>query len=195
MKIRELTKRQNEILNYIQDYIIKYGYSPTIQEISDNFEISATSASHHIQSLERKNYISRTPAIARSIVVNRFEVMKVPLYKFENYLANEAEQILCIPEILIGEFEAFCLEIDNSRLIGAGISEGDIVVIGKTDILNIGEFGLVRTGEHLIIGQFFCEDEHIRLEPNNPMYESIVLYPKEQNVEIIGKFIALYRIF
>ena len=195
MKLRELTKRQTEILNYLQDYIIQNGYSPTVQEISDKFEISPTSATHHIQALERKKRISRTPNIARSIVVDRFEVLKLPLFKFESYLTEVAERIICVPGMLIEEYEAFCLEVEDSRLLGAGITEGDIIVIGKTDILNIGEFGLVRAGEHLAIGQFFCEDEHIRLEPNNPMYEPIILYPKEQDVEIIGKFIALYRRF
>ena len=195
MKIRELTKRQTEVLNYIQDYVIRCSYSPTIQEIGDHFQISATSAIHHVDSLEKKDKISRTPHIARSIVVSRFQVVKVPIFTFESYLMNEAQEIICIPEILIEGFDAFCLEMEDSRLLGAGITVDDIVIIGRTDVLDIGEFGVVQADNKLIVGQFFCEDEHIRLEPNNPMYGSVVLYPKEEDVKIVGKFLSLYRRF
>lgn len=195
VKRKKLTKRQSEIIDYLEDYIIEHGYSPTIIEISEHFEISPTSASHHIQALERKKQVSRTPGVARSIVVERLDSLKVPLFKVDTYLSGESEYVICVPGSLVDEYKSFVLEMNDSRLIGAGITEGDLLVVGKVDSLDIGEFGVIRFENSLVLGQFFCEDEHIRLEPNNPMYEPIILYPKEQDVEVIGKFIALYRKF
>ena len=203
--MKELTKRQKEILNYIKEYIVKFGYPPTVREIGSALGVSSPATIHaHLNNLEAKGFIKKEEAKNRAIellVDNEFaktddNVIDVPLLgKITAGSPIEAienpDEYFSLPSYLVpNNKEVFTLKVSGESMINAGILDGDIVIIAKQSIARNGEIIAAMTDENEVtLKRFYKETDHIRLQPENDTMDPIIL----PNITILGKAIGLYR--
>lgn len=201
----ELTRRQDEILKFIKEYLVNNGYPPTIREIGKALDISSPATIHaHLQNLEKKGVIKKGASKNRALellVKNEFEnqndlVVDVPLLgKITAGNPIEAiehpDEYLSLPSYLIPKNKnVFTLNVSGCSMINAGILDGDIVVVEKTNTARNGEIVVAMTDENEVtLKTYYKEKDHFRLQPENDTMEPIIL----QNVTILGKAIGLYR--
>lgn len=200
-----LTRRQNDILKYIKEYIVKHGYPPTIREIGSDLGISSPATIHaHLNNLEKKGVIRKQDSKNRAIellVKNEFldvsnDVVEVPLLgKITAGNPIEAiekpDEYFSLPAYLIPKNkEVFTLNVSGCSMINAGILDGDIVIVEKQNIARNGEIVVAMTDDNEVtLKTFYKEDGYFRLQPENDTMEPIIL----KEVTILGKVIGLYR--
>lgn len=203
--VKELTKRQGEILNFIKEYIVKYGYPPTVREIGAALGVSSPATIHaHLNNLEDKGFIKKEESKNRAIellVENEFaktddDVIEVPLLgKITAGSPIEAienpDEYFALPSYLVpNSKEVFTLKVSGESMINAGILDGDIVIIAKQNVARNGEIIAAMTDENEVtLKRFYKETDHIRLQPENDTMDPIIL----PNVTVLGKAIGLYR--
>ncbi len=203
--MEELTKRQEEILNFIKEYIVSHGYPPTIREICKAMGVSSPATVHaHLNNLESKGFIKKEDTKNRAIellVPNEFdikdpEVIEVPLLgKITAGSPIEAierpNEFFSLPAYLIPRNkEVFTLLVDGTSMVNAGILDGDIVIVEKRNTARNGEIVVAMTSENEVtLKTFYKENGHFRLQPENDTMDPIIL----NQVFILGKAIGLYR--
>lgn len=200
-----LTRRQDEVLKYIKEYIVSHGYPPTVREIGKALDISSPATIHaHLSNLEAKGFIRRIDSKNRAIellVKNEFEnknesILEVPLLgKITAGSPIEAienpGEYFSIPSYLVPRNkEVFTLLVSGDSMINAGIFDGDIVIVERCNHARNGEIVVAMNDENEVtLKRFYKEDNHFRLQPENDTMEPIIL----NNVTILGKAIGLYR--
>ena len=203
--MEELTKRQEEILNFIKEYIVAHGYPPTIREICKAMDVSSPATVHaHLNNLEAKGFIKKEDTKNRAIellVPNEFaqkdpEVIEVPLLgKITAGSPIEAierpNEFFSLPAYLIPRNkEVFTLLVSGTSMINAGILDGDIVIVEKRNTARNGEIVVAMTDENEVtVKTYYKEKDYFRLQPENDTMDPIIL----DNVFILGKAIGLYR--
>ena len=203
--MEELTKRQEEILNFIKEYIVAHGYPPTIREICEAMDVSSPATVHaHLNNLEAKGFIKKEDTKNRAIellVPNEFaqkdpEVIEVPLLgKITAGSPIEAierpNEFFSLPAYLIPRNkEVFTLLVSGTSMINAGILDGDIVIVEKRNTARNGEIVVAMTDENEVtLKTYYKEKDYFRLQPENDTMDPIIL----DNVFILGKAIGLYR--
>jgi len=199
-----LTKRQEMILKYVQDYVAREGYPPSIREIGKDFGIgSLRGVTVHLDALARKGYISRanTP---RSIKVthrdyqpagNRVIMLPLigsiaagtPIEAQEN-----VEDMIPIPtEMVRSANRAFLLRVKGDSMTGDGILPRDLVVVKPQKTANHGELVAVLLGDEATVKRISFEKKGVRLLPSNPAYEPIPV--EREDARVIGKVVGLIR--
>lgn len=202
---KKLTKRQNDILEYIKKYNAKYGYSPTIREICEGVNLSSPATVFvHIKNLENKGFITSTNNKFRTIsllVENEYDernedVVKVPLLgkitAGSPITAIETpNEFFDLPASLIPKNEeVFTLHVSGESMINAGIYDNDYVIIKKTNSVHNGQIVVAMTLEdEVTLKRFYKENGHIRLQPENDTMSPIIL----PDCKILGIAIGLYR--
>lgn len=202
--MEKLTKKQEDVLNYIKEYMVSHGYPPTIREIGGALGISSPATIHvHLQNLQKKGIIKKNGSKNRAIellVQNEYikndDVTKVPLLgKITAGSPIEAierpDEYFSLPTYLIPkQKEVFTLEVEGTSMINAGILDGDIVIVERQNTAHNGEIVVAMTEDNEVtLKRFYKEKNHIRLQPENDTMEPIIL----PNVIILGKAIGLYR--
>ena len=203
--MEELTKRQGEILNYIKEYIVSHGYPPTVREIGAALGVNSPATIHaHLENLESKGYISKQDTKNRAIEVlvkNEYIVQndnvvdvallgKVTAGNPIEAIANP-DEYFSLPSYLIPKNkEVFTLYVKGESMINAGIFDGDIVIVEKTNQARNGEMVVAMTDNNEVtLKTYYKESNYFRLQPENDTMEPIIL----DNVTILGKAIGLYR--
>jgi repressor LexA len=203
--MEELTKRQDEILSYIKEYVVGHGYPPTVREIGKALGVSSPATIHaHLENLETKGFIRKQDTKNRAIellVKNEFlpqpdNVVDVallgkvtagnPIEAIEN-----PNEYFSLPSYLIPRNkEVFTLYVKGESMINAGIYDGDIVIVEKTNTARNGEMVVAMTDENEVtLKTFYKEANYFRLQPENDNMSPIIL----DSVTILGKAIGLYR--
>lgn len=205
-KVTKLTKRQEDILNFIKDEVKKKGYPPSVREIGKAVGLASSSTVHgHLARLESKGLIRRDPTKPRAIeVLNQDDAaivqktVNVPLVgKVTAGLPISAveniEDYYPLPESLVpADDQVFMLEIVGESMIEAGIHDGDFVIVRQQNTANNGDIVVAMTEEdEATVKRFYKENGYVRLQPENSSMEPIIV----SNVTILGKVIALYRRF
>ena len=201
----ELTKRQQEILDFIKTFMVKHGFPPTIREIGEALDISSPATIHaHLKNLEARGVIKRNDTKNRAIellVKNEYEpqnelIIDVPLLgKITAGSPIEAierpDEFFSLPAYLIpNNKEVFTLLVSGTRMINAGILDGDIVIVERKNTARNGEIVVAMTDENEVtLKTFYKEKDYFRLQPENDTMEPIIL----KNVTVLGKAIGLYR--
>ena len=201
----ELTRRQDDILKYIKEYMVKHGYPPTIREIGKALDLSSPATIHtHLKNLEKKGIIRKGDSKNRALellVENEYAhkndlVVDVPLLgKITAGSPIEAierpDEYFSLPANLVPKNkEVFTLNVSGTSMINAGILDGDIVIVERTNTARNGEIVVAMTDENEVtLKTYYKETDHFRLQPENDTMEPIIL----QNVTILGKAIGLYR--
>ena len=203
--MEKLTKRQEDTLNFIKEYIVSNGYPPTVREIAKELNVSSpATVQAHLDRLADKGYIRKGNNKNRTIglmVDNEFEtieneVTKVPLLgKITAASPIEAienpNEYFSLPSFLIPKNkDVFTLTVEGESMIEAGILDGDIVIVEKKNTAHNGEIVVAMTEDNEVtLKTFYKENGHIRLQPQNSTMDPIIL----DNVYILGKAIGLYR--
>lgn len=195
-----LTKRQQEIFEYISSYIDKNNYSPTYDEIKDNFGLSALSTVHeHITELVNKGYLLRDKKSPRGIAVipKKKQYMEIPLLRLIR-AGKPIEAIETVNEFIRIVREPFlkgnlyALKVEGDSMIEEGIFDNDIIIAKKQSVADNGDMVVAIIDENeATLKKFYVEKNKIKLQPANPKYEPI--YRKD--VEIRGVVVKIIRNF
>jgi len=203
--MKKLTKRQNEILQFIKKYIVDNGYPPTVREIGASLGLSSPATIHsHLSNLEEKGYIKKDENKNRALELlienefakNKDSTVNVPLLgKVTAGSPIEAihnpNEYFQLPAYMIpNKKEVFTLKVSGESMINAGIFDNDIVIVERTNDAKNGDIVVAMTEENEVtLKRFYKEKTFIRLQPENDTMEDIIL----NDVIILGKAIGLYR--
>ncbi len=209
----DLTKRQQEIFDFIKRYSAKYGYPPTVRDIGKAVGLASSSTVHaHLANLEKAGLLRRDPSKPRAIelldraIENVRDTVEsgvrsvvgsaggVPVLGSvaagAPVLAEEnIEDYVEVPPIAGGEEAEFILKVKGDSMVDAGIIEGDYVVVRRQDTANDGDIVVALVGEEATVKTFYRESDHIRLQPENPRLEPI----RTRDVKILGRMVGLLR--
>ena len=201
----KISKRQQDILDFIKSEVKSKGYPPSVREIGAAVGLASSSTVHgHLARLESKGFIRRDPTKPRAIEILKLDeeliphqrTVSVPLVgKVTAGLPISAieniEEYFPLPEHLVPtEDHVFMLEIVGESMIEAGILDGDYVIVRQQQTANNGEIVVAMTeDDEATVKRFFKEKDFFRLQPENSNMEPIIL----RDVSILGKVIGLYR--
>ena len=202
---RELTGRQQQILDYIRAEIHRRGFPPSVREIGEAVKLSSSSTVHsHLAALEKKGFIRRDPSKPRALEVLDFRdsergidygrVRAVPIVGqvaagSPILAAENIEATMPLPAEVADE-STFVLRVRGDSMIGVGIFDGDFVVVRQQSTANNGDVVVALLGEEdATVKTFYRESDRIRLQPENPALDPI--YAKD--VRVLGKVVALFR--
>jgi len=210
-----LTQRQREIYDFVVRYADGHGYPPTVREIGEAVGLASPSTVHaHLANLERAGMLRRDPTKPRALVLTARQrpasqaapgpggderAPRLPLVgqiaAGGPLLAEEnVEEYLAVPEPLSRGGEEFLLRVKGDSMIGAGILDGDYVVVRRQETARDGEIVVALAGDdeaadEATVKRFFRENGRIRLQPENAALEP--LYP--EFVKILGRVIGVFR--
>jgi repressor LexA len=208
----DLTKRQQEIFDFIKRYTAKYGYPPTVRDIGKAVGLASSSTVHaHLANLEKAGLLRRDPTKPRAIELLDRAIGGVrdtagqavrtvvgdsglPLVgqvaAGAPVLAEEnIEDHIDVPAEAGGESGQFILRVRGDSMVDAGIIEGDFVVVREQDTAADGEIVVALVGEEATVKTCCREDDHVRLQPENPEMEPI----RTRDVQILGRVVGLFR--
>jgi repressor LexA len=194
-----LTHRQQEILTFVQRYTQSHGYPPSVREIGQAMGLTSSSTVHsHLEALERKGFLRRDPSKPRALEVLRngdaphHRVVSLPVVgrvtAGEPLLAQQnIEDYLPVPAEMADGGDAFVLKVRGDSMIGAGIYDGDLLVVRRQPTAENGDIVVARLDDEATVKRFFKESGRVRLQPENPALEPIF----SRDVVIEGKAIAV----
>ena len=206
-----LTARQQEIWNYLVEYVDRHGYPPTVREIGEQVGLASPSTVHaHLANLERAGLLRRDPTKPRALELigrekrepapqaepEQLDVARLPLVgeiaAGGPMLAEEhIEEYLAMPASTKGDF---LLSVKGESMIDAGILDGDLVVVQRAQDARNGEIVVALAGDdesadEATVKRFFRENGRVRLQPENDALEPIYA----QHVEILGRVTGVFR--
>ncbi|SHH81911.1 transcriptional repressor LexA [Desulfosporosinus lacus] len=199
----DLSARQTNILEFIKQEIRKKGYPPAVREIGEAVGLLSSSTVHgHLQTLEDKGYIRRDPTKPRAIEIldsssEALEMKKVVQVPIVGHV-TAGQPILAVENIegtfpLSADFvrhdNIFMLRVQGESMIGAGILDGDYIIVRQQSDARNGEIVVALIGDEATVKRFFKERTLIRLQPENPSMEPIY----SQDVSILGKVVGVFR--
>ncbi len=197
----KLTKRQKEILDFVTEFIEREGYSPSMEEIAENFQIASLNAVFkHLEALEARGYLHRDANRARSIEVTRTDVPAAEILPLYGYIAAgrpieaiAAHETLTIPgDLLHGQGPHYVLRVQGESMIDEHIADGDYVVIDSSvEAVNGETVVALVDGENVTLKKLYREGAQVRLQPANASLAPIIV--EASRVRIQGKVIAVLR--
>ena len=199
----KLTKRQQQVYDFLVAYLSDNGYPPTLQEIASHLQVSGNlGVLRHLKALEREDLITRSPGSSRSIALtNRVERGSVLLPLVGSVRAGvpelameEIEAHIAVDSALVKSRDAFLLRVKGDSMIEAHIVAGDLAVIRPQSIAENGEIVVVLIDGEATLKRFFHEGDCIRLQPENASMAPIVIAADAQDVAIVGKVTGLCRV-
>ncbi len=205
---KDLTKRQQEIFDFIRKYSAKYGYPPTVRDIGKAVGLASSSTVHaHLANLEKIGLLRRDPSKPRAIelldraVGSAVDSMRsmvraegLPLVGSvaagQPVLAEEnIEDYIPVPDAAGGGEGEYLLRVRGDSMKNVGILEGDFVVVRPQETAQQGDIVVALLGEEATVKRFFREPDHIRLQPENETLEPI----RSKEVKVLGRVVGLLR--
>jgi repressor LexA len=204
----DLTKRQQEIFDFIRKYSAKYGYPPTVRDIGKAVGLASSSTVHaHLANLEKIGLLRRDPSKPRAIelldramggavdtVRGMMHSDALPLLGSvsagQPILAEEnIEEYVSVPELAGGGDGQYLLRIRGESMKDAGIIDGDYVVVRSQGTAHNGDIVVALLGEEATVKRFFRESDHVRLQPENETMEPI----RSKEVKVLGRVVGVLR--
>ena len=207
----DLTKRQQEIFDFIKRYSSQHGYPPTVRDIGKAVGLTSSSTVHaHLSNLEKLGMLRRDPTKPRAIemldraardvtsavqgAIGKVVSPGLPLVgqvaAGQPILAEEnIEEYVQVPQAAGGEVGEYVLRVRGDSMIDAGILEGDFVVVRPQETATDGEIIVALVGEEATVKRYFRESDHIRLQPENTTMEPI----RTTDVQVMGRVVGLFR--
>ena len=198
-----LTKRQKQILNYIEKYIKRHDYSPSLEEIARHFKLSSVPGIHqHIEALKSKGVLNKLDNQPRTIQLLKNkksrDLVEIPLLGLiaagQPIEAIEDKETITVPKSSIGTGEHYALKVQGDSMIDEGIFDGSVVIVRKQNIAQNGDTVVALiNGSEVTLKKFYVERNKIKLQPANPEIKPILVNP--ENLLIQGKVINIQRDF
>jgi repressor LexA len=204
--MKELTKRQKEILSFIAASVKNHSYPPTIREIADNFSISVKGAYDHITALKRKNYLKQDGNRSRALKllhsktdedsdfgpIRKIHIVGtvaagIPILSEENWEGT----ILLHQSALKKNKAYFAVRVRGDSMSGAGIMDGDMAIIEKLSVVKNGEIVVAVIDDAVTLKRFYRESTRIRLQAENPDYKPIYC----RDLRILGRLAQIIRLY
>lgn len=204
MAFGKITPKQQEILDYIKNEILKKGYPPTVREICETVHLKSTSSVHsHLETLEKNGYIRRDPTKPRAIEIcdDNFQMLRTEMVNLpvvgrvaagQPILAEEnIEEYFPVPADVIPSGESFILNVHGDSMINAGILDGDKVFVNACSTAKNGDMVVALIDDSATVKTFYKEKGYIRLQPENDTMEPIIV----DHCQILGKVFGIFRIY
>ena len=208
----DLTKRQQEIFDFIRSYSEKHGYPPTVRDIGKAVGLASSSTVHaHLSNLEKLGVLRRDPTKPRALelldratrsagsavqgAIDKVRPAGLPVVGAvaagSPVLAEEnIEDYVQVPQAAGGEEGEYVLKVRGDSMVDAGILEGDYVVVQRRDEARDGEIVVALVGDdEATVKRYFRESDHIRLQPENSTMDPI----RADDVQILGRVVGLFR--
>lgn len=201
----KITAKQQEILDYIKDEILKRGYPPAVREICEAVHLKSTSSVHsHLETLEKNGFIRRDPTKPRAIEICdesfqmiRSEMTSLPIVgnvaAGQPIFAEEnVESYFPVPaEIVPTGDPCFILKVRGESMINAGIYDGDQIFVQCCKEAHNGQMVVALIDDSATVKTFYKEDGHIRLQPENDTMAPIIV----DDCQIVGRVFGVLRIY
>ena len=200
----KISAKQLEILNYIKEETLSRGYPPAVREICKAVGLSSTASVHaHLNALEELGYIRRDPSKPRAIEITddefalaRREISNIPIVgdvaAGEPLLAEQnIRDYFPIPADMLPNDQVFMLKVKGESMIGAGILDGDMVMVKQTSSASNGDMVVALIEDGATVKYLYKENGHIRLQPDNPDFEPIIV----SEAVVLGIVIGVIRLF
>jgi repressor LexA len=207
----DLTKRQQEIFDFIKRYSANHGYPPTVRDIGKAVGLASSSTVHqHLANLEKIGLLRRDPSKPRAIEMldKAVEQVDKAVGSVRNLLGSEGlplvgavaagepvlaqeniEEYVQVPELAGGDKGEYVLRVRGDSMKNAGILEGDHVVVQGQQTARNGEIVVALVGEDATVKRFFRESDHVRLQPENETMDPI----RSKEVQILGRVVGVLR--
>ncbi len=199
-----ISAKQEAILEFIKSEILSKGYPPAVREICAAVGLKSPATVHaHLNTLEANGYIRRDPTKNRAIEIidddfniTRRDCAQVPILgkvaAGSPLLAEEnITDFFPIPSDMLPNSHVFMLRVQGESMINAGILDGDNVIVQQTNTASNGDMVVALIEDGATVKTFYKEDGHIRLQPENPDYDPIIV----NDVKILGKVIGVFRLY
>ena len=200
---RPLTAKQQQILDYLKDVILKKGYPPTVREICEKVGLKSTSSVHaHLSTLEKLGYIRRDPTKPRAIEIcdDSFQIVRTEMTSLPEVgnvaagvpiLAQEnITSYFPVPSEIVPSGESFVLRVRGESMINAGIFDGDRIFVNSCNTARNGDIVVALVDDSATVKTFYKEKDHIRLQPENDTMEPIIV----KDCSILGKVFGVFRL-
>jgi repressor LexA len=196
-----LTKRQREILDYLNEFIQQHGYAPSLEEIGRRFGLSSLATVHkHLTNLQDKGFIKRAWNRSRSVEMVQSRTggraVELPLL---GYVAAGApieavagSETIAVPEDLAGKRDMYVLRVKGDSMIDEQIRDGDFVIVEDRKTAENGEMVIALIGgSDVTLKKFYLENGRVRLQPANPAVRPLVYSSDE--VQVQGVVVGVMR--
>ena len=204
MTFGKITPKQQEILNYIKEEILKKGYPPTVREICETVNLKSTSSVHsHLETLEKNGYIRRDPTKPRAIEVcdDSFQMVRTEMISLpvignvaagQPILAEEnITEYFAVPAEVVPKGESFILNVRGDSMVNAGIFNGDRVFVNSCSTARNGDIVVALIDDSATVKTFYRENGHIRLQPENDTMDPIIV----DDCLILGRVFGIFRFY
>lgn len=202
MAYGKITRKQEEILEYIKTQIINKGYPPAVRDICEAVNLKSTSSVHsHLESLEKNGYIRRDPAKPRAIEIVddsfnlvRRELVNVPIVGtitagMPILAVQNIEGYFPVPAEYMPNEQTFMLKVKGDSMINVGIFDGDQILVRQQNTAANGDKVVALIDDCATVKTYYKENGHYRLQPENDTMDPIIV----ENLQILGRVIGLFR--
>ena len=200
----KITKKQQEILDYIKEEILKKGYPPAVREICEAVQLKSTSSVHsHLETLEKNGYIRRDPTKPRAIEIcdDNFQMVRTEMVSLPiighvaagaPILAEEnIESYFPVPADMVPAGDSFVLKVKGDSMVNAGIYNGDQIFVNACNTAQNGDTIVALIDDSATVKTFYKKNGHIRLQPENDYMEPIIV----DDCQILGKVFGVFRLY
>ena len=196
-----LTKRQREILDYLNDFIQQHGYAPSLEEIGRRFGLSSLATVHkHLTNLQEKGFIKRSWNRSRSVEVvptrGGGRAIELPLLGYvaagSPIEAVAGAETIAVPETFVGKRDTYVLRVKGDSMIDEQIRDGDYVIVEDRRSAENGEMVIAMLhGSDVTLKKLYREQGRVRLQPANPAMQPILAAPDD--VQVQGVVVGVMR--
>ena len=199
----KISAKQQEILEYIKEEILKRGYPPAVREICEAVNLKSTSSVHsHLETLEKNGYIRRDPTKPRAIEIcdDNFQMVRTEMVSLPvvgNVAAGcpilaeqNIDSYFPVPADMVPSGESFVLKVKGDSMINAVIFSGDQIFVNSCNTANNGDTVVALIDDSATVKTFYKEKDHIRLQPENDDMDPIIV----DDCQILGKVFGVFRI-
>ena len=199
--MQPLTKRQREILDYLQDFIQRHGYAPSLEEIGKRFNLSSLATVHkHLTNLVDKGFIRRSWNRSRSVELlaapTAQRALELPLLGYVAagvpIEAVPSNDTIAVPEDFAGKRDSYVLRVKGDSMIDEQIRDGDFVVVEDRRTADHGEMVIALVGgQDVTLKKFYRENGRVRLQPANPTMQP--MFYDSSAVQVQGVVVGMMR--
>jgi repressor LexA len=199
--VQPLTKRQREILDYLDEFIQQHGYAPSLEEIGHRFSLSSLATVHkHLTNLQEKGFIRRAWNRSRSVELVPVHVgsrsLELPLMGYvaagEPIEAITSTETIGVPEHFIGKRDTYVLRVKGNSMIDEQIRDGDYVIVEDRKTAQNGEMVIaLLNGTEVTLKSFYRNGTTLQLQPANPAMQPIIV--REDELQIQGVVVGVMR--